>query len=50
MTARIVGQCARDRDALLFAAGKMPAWPGGFVAETDRLEQLRGAFPHFAFR
>ena len=47
---RIVRQRPRDRDALLFTAGKMTAWSGGFVTETDCVEELHGAVSHFVFR
>ena len=45
----IIRQRARDRHALLFAAGKMPAGTLQFAAQAHCLEQVRGAFAHFVF-
>ena len=47
--ARIVCESACDRDALLFAAGKMTAGSGKLAAEIDGFEQFRCALAHLVF-
>ena len=43
---RIIGERPRHGHPLLLAAGKMPARPFQFAAETDGLEQMRGTLVH----
>jgi len=46
----IIGQGARDGDALLFTAREMAARAVKFFGEADSLEQPRGSIAHRSFR
>ena len=48
--ARIVCECACDRDALLFASGKMTAGPSQLVAQAYAVKQLGSAIAHLRIR
>ena len=50
MTRGSLAKSARHRHALLFAAGKMAARALEFVAQPDRVEQLRRRALHLVFR
>ena len=45
----IIRQRARDRDPLLFPAGKMAARSCDFVSEIDRFEQFGRMLTHLVF-
>src|SRR5215831_20235829 len=47
---RIVCQRTSDRDALLFAAGKMTAGPSQLVAQAYAVKQLGSAIAHLRIR